>query len=241
MTNQILQSYVKLTDFLSQTLGPDYEVALYDLTDENRPIIAIANGYISGREIGMPLADTERLMEENEEISNYYLHRPLTLPDGRTLRSSALLLKNGQEYVGMLCISFDDMRYQNVSRDILNLCHPEQFVAQQFDPLQHNAIADPKQPLRHGSRLMGSVAENAIAQELARLGITADRLTAEERMQIISVLDSNGIFLLKGAVKDVADAMQCSQASVYRYLSQIRRENVALCSPSKPLDTNNHH
>lgn len=215
-------------------------MALYDLTDENRPIIAIANGYISGREIGMPLADTERLMGENEEISDYYLHRPVTLPDGRTLRSSALLLKHEQQCVGMLRISFDDMRYQNVSRDILNLCHPEQFVAQQFDSIPYHTAAEQKQPASHGSHAMNSAAENAIAQELARLGITADRLTADERLKIISVLDANGIFLLKGAVKDVADAMQCSQASVYRYLSQIRREDAALFSSRGSLHSDNH-
>ena len=53
--NALLQQYVKLTEFLGQALGPDYEVALHDLTDKNRSIIAIANNHISGREIGAPL------------------------------------------------------------------------------------------------------------------------------------------------------------------------------------------
>ncbi|MFR8411848.1 MAG: helix-turn-helix domain-containing protein [Butyricicoccus sp.] len=38
---------------------------------------------------------------------------------------------------------------------------------------------------------------------------------------MIGALEANGIFL--GAVKDVADALHCSQASVYRYLSQIKK------------------
>ena len=45
-------------------------------------------------------------------------------------------------------------------------------------------------------------------------------------MQIIASLESGGIFLLKGAVKDVADALHCSQASVYRYLSQIKKDDI---------------
>ena len=36
VTNALLQHYVKLTEFLGQALGPDYEVALHDLTDKNR-------------------------------------------------------------------------------------------------------------------------------------------------------------------------------------------------------------
>ena len=51
-----------------------------------------------------------------------------------------------------------------------------------------------------------------------------ERLTPEERIQIITALEQGGIFLLKGAVKDVSAALGGSQASVYRYLSQIRRE-----------------
>ena len=55
--NALLQHYVKLTEFLGQALGPDYEVALHDLTDKNRSIIAIANNHVSGREIGAPLTN----------------------------------------------------------------------------------------------------------------------------------------------------------------------------------------
>ena len=42
--------------------------------------------------------------------------------------------------------------------------------------------------------------------------------------KFIASLAAGGIFLLKGAGKDVADALHCSQASVYRYLSQIRKD-----------------
>ena len=42
MANPLLQQYIKVTEFLGLTLGPDYEVALHDMTDKNRSIIAIA-------------------------------------------------------------------------------------------------------------------------------------------------------------------------------------------------------
>ena len=47
MANPLLQHYIKLTEFLGQALGPDYEVALHDMTDKNRSIVAIANNHIS--------------------------------------------------------------------------------------------------------------------------------------------------------------------------------------------------
>lgn len=58
MASQLLQQYVKLTEFLGHTLGPDYEVALHDLTDRNRSIVAIANSHVSGRKLGAPLTNT---------------------------------------------------------------------------------------------------------------------------------------------------------------------------------------
>ena len=127
----------------------------------------------------------------------------------------------------MLCINFDDSRYLAVSEQILGLCHPDAFVETNFQLDEARVgeidLSAPVEENFHNS--IDAVAAEAVARALESAGVTADRLTPEERVQIIAQLDSGGIFLLKGAVKDVADALQCSQASVYRYLSQIKKEN----------------
>lgn len=76
MANPLLQHYIKLTEFLGQALGPDYEVALHDMTDKNRSIVAIANNHISGREIGAPLTNValKILMDKSYETQDYRLH-----------------------------------------------------------------------------------------------------------------------------------------------------------------------
>ena len=61
----------------------------------------------------------------------------------------------------------------------------------------------------------------AINRELERMGVTSGHLTHSERLQVITSLESAGIFLLKGAIKSAAAALGCSTASIYRYLSQI--------------------
>ena len=75
MANPLLQHYIKLTEFLGQALGPDYEVALHDMTDKNRSIVAIANNHISGREIGAPLTNValKILMDKSYETQDYRL------------------------------------------------------------------------------------------------------------------------------------------------------------------------
>lgn len=160
-SNLILQHYIKLTEFLGKALGPDYEVALHDLTRKDRSIIAIANNYISGREVGAPLTNMSLsiLRDKSYEHTDYHLHYYSINVNGKDLRSSTFFIKDSGKLIGLLCINFDDSRYR--------------------------AISD------------------------------------SERLQVITSLESAGIFLLKGAIKSAAAALGCSTASIYRYLSQI--------------------
>lgn len=229
MANPLLQHYMKLTEFLGQVLGPDYEVALHDLTDKNRSIIAIANNHVSGREVGAPLTNValKILMDKSYESQDYRLHYCGVSAAGKTLRSSTLFIKQNGRLIGMLCINFDDSRYQEASESILRLCHPDAFVedhCQPDRPQSGETIRAVPATTESFHNSIDAVAGDAVSRELARLGVTADRLTPDERIQIISSLEAGGIFLLKGAVKDVADALHCSQASVYRYLSQIKKD-----------------
>lgn len=220
--NALLRQYVKLTEFLGAALGPDYEVALHDLTDKNRSIIAIANGYISGREVGAPLTNMALsvLKDESYEWQDYRLHYSGLSAAGNALRSSTMFIKEDGKLIGMLCINFDDSRFQSFAQQVLTLCHPNQFFQAQDRPEEAPEDSPRPETFRNSTE---AVTQDAIAHELGRLGVPADRLTSEERLQVIAALEESGIFLLKGAVKDVAAGLGCSQASVYRYLSQTRK------------------
>ena len=226
-THPLLQHYAKLTEFLGAALGPDYEVALHDLTDKNRSIIAIANNHISGREIGAPLTNMalsilkDRRYEKTDYLLNYY---GISV-GGKDLRSNTFYIKQNGRLIGMLCINFDDSRYQKLSQELLSLCHPDRFTdllhpQDEPDPLPEVFREEPEK-FRNSTE---AVVADAISRKLDQMGCSAQRLTPEERLQIIASLDEGGIFLLKGTVKDAATALQCSQASIYRYLSQIRSE-----------------
>ena len=228
MDSHLLEHYAKLTEFLGHTLGPDYEIALHDLTDKNQSIVAIANSHVSGRQIGAPLTNVglKILRDKSYEGRDYILNYRGMSEGGRMLRSSTLFIKQNGEPVGMLCINFDDSRYRAVSEDILRLCHPDNFVDTNFQ-VDTTRVLSTQEDDHGAERVHNSpqgVAGEAVARELSQFDITTDRLTPEERIRIISALERDGVFLLKGAVKDVADALCCSQASVYRYLQQIRAE-----------------
>ena len=149
--NTLLQHYVKLTAFLGQALGPDYEVALHDLTDKNRSIIAIANNHVSGREIGAPLTNVALsiLMDKSYETQDYRLHYHGVSINGKKLRSSTMFIKQNGRLIGMLCINFDDSRYRAVSDHILSLCHPDLFVTELLPGAGYELMDGPEVEVVH--------------------------------------------------------------------------------------------
>ena len=53
--------------------------------------------------------------------------------------------------------------------------------------------------------------------------LTPERLNMQERIEFIKALNKTGIFLLKGSISAVSAQPKCSEATVYRYLSQINQ------------------
>jgi len=225
MTNQLLQQYAKLTEFLGHTLGPDYEIVLHDFTDQEHSIIAIANNQVSGRDIGAPLTSIERkiLEEKHYEGRDYILHYRGMSDNGKMLRSSTLFIREDGSLTGMLCVNFDDSRYHAITENILRLCHPDNFVETRFLVDSDRMAAAEEAPPGPRSNASGS-ARDIARQRLAALGVPAEELTQEERMEIIALLEENGSFLIKGAVKEVSEILGCSQATIYRGIKQLREK-----------------
>ena len=197
MRHPLLQKYDRLIEFFGQMLGQDYELSLFDLRAEGCPLIFIAGGLNSGRPLGTPLAAAglsmlERFRQgDREPLVNSHS----VTADGRLLRSSAVILADGDdEPEGLLSVRFDDNRYRDLVDEVLHLCHPDHFW-QEIEGLE---IAGLNRPSDSGQ-------------------------ASEERLHIISELEKHGYFRLKGAVREVTEVLHCSQASVYRYLTQLRR------------------
>lgn len=216
-----------MVEFLGYALGPSYEIALHDLTDQDKSIIAIANGHVSGREVGAPLTNVALsiLRDRSYEQADYRVNSYGVSVNGKDLRSSTFYIKERGELVGLLCINFDDSGYRAISSQLMSLCHPDIFVDDMVRKAERAAWAAGGQTAAEKFPVTAdAVAADAIGRELERLGVTAERLTPEERLQIIANLEAGGTFLMKGAVKDVAEGLRCSQASVYRYLNQLKAE-----------------
>ncbi len=231
MIDVILRRYKILVDFLGQTLGPDYEVVLQDLTDGKNEIVAIANGHVSGRTIGSPLTNTalqlitSRQYETNDFVCNY---KGIT-EEGKVLRSSTMFIKDKDNMpIGLLCINFDDSRYRELSRQLEHILHPESFAMSSFT-VPKTGLADGSTTAYETTSSMTesfpmdipALMEKIFTDCTSALSMPANRLNQTERKAIMLQLNEQGMFQLKGSIPFVAKKFACSTASVYRYLSEI--------------------
>ena len=51
------------------------------------------------------------------------------------------------------------------------------------------------------------------------------RLSYQEKMEVVRTLDEKGIFLVKGAIAELAAALKTTETSIYRYLSKLQEQS----------------
>lgn len=230
MNADILHRYALLVDFLGSMLGPDYEIALHDLTHKQSSIVAIANGHVSGRGIGAPLSSMamQMIADKAYRTTDWKLNYRGRAANGKVLRCSTLFIKDERDaLVGLLCISFDDGRYRDLSEKVFSLCHPDEYISRN---IAISLTDNLEQENLYSS--IAAAADEAVTAVMGSSAVPPERFMQPERIEIIRLLDQKGVFLLKGAVPAVAQRLACSQASMYRYLSKLRRDACAAQVPA---------
>ncbi|WP_077609239.1 helix-turn-helix transcriptional regulator [Clostridium sp. Marseille-P2415] len=215
----IMKHYEMLTYFLGNVLSDNYEIALLDLREGKRCITAIANGQNSGRTAGAPLTDLAlKIIKEGIWKKEPYLlnYNGLT-KDKKPLISSTLFIKDGQELLGMLCLNVDIQIYRELCRSILNLggLSPE--------PPSREVINLSPEHTETFTNDIGDMITNTMPDYITENRIPVNRLTQDEKISIVRQLNEKGVFMLKGAVSEAALKLNCSDATIYRYLSKISK------------------
>lgn len=218
--SDIMKHYEVLTNFLGNVLSDNYEIALLDLREGKRCITAIANGQNSGRTVGAPLTDLalKIIREGIWKKEPYLLNYSGLTRDKKPLISSTLFIKEGQELLGMLCLNVDTQIYQELCQSILKLGG-----LSNVSPT--STIID--LPVEHTETFtndIGDMIASAMPDYIMENRIPADRLTQEEKISIVKQLNEKGVFMIKGAVSEAALKLNCSDATIYRYLSKIGKQ-----------------
>lgn len=208
-----MELFLKLTEFLYYVCGSNYEIVLHDTKNLESSIIAIKNGRISGRKVGGPMTDLAlKLMNEKYYMENDYIVNSGRTKDGKFLASSTFFIKDeNQELIGMLCIN----------NDLTHMISHNNYLVNTLSSFGVNIC--PNNGVSTHENIENSVEDlmmNIINRAIINSNVLPERMSPEEKMEIVKQLESQGIFLLKGSVQEVAKHLKASEATIYRYLNK---------------------
>lgn len=207
-----------MVHFLGGCLDANTEIVLYSLDNIKSSIIAIHNGHISGRKIGDPLSNfaISKMKDKGKDGPPYYLNYLGLSKDNTPLRSSSyfILDKSGIPR-GVLTINIDVTKYQKAAELLNQLA---------FLPGVENIAGDNSDVDRLQSTPKDLIMD-IIYDVTGNKEIETTRLTMDEKLEVVKRLNLENFFLMKGAVSQIASVLDTSEASIYRYLSKVNREN----------------
>lgn len=206
----IIENLKGIADMLVQTFGRKCEVAIHDLSELQKSLKYIA-GTVTSRKPGAPITDlvVKALRSEGNKVKNIHNYRSHT-SNGNILKSSTSFFRNSQgEVIVAFCVNFDITEFLN--------------SASLIDDLIHN---NKQKPTKQKETFASSLSETIsvlLDEAIAELGKQPPTMTYTERYELIQLLENKGVFLMKGAVDQIAISMGISRFTVYNHLRSIRK------------------
>jgi predicted transcriptional regulator YheO len=202
----VKQRYRALVDCIADLLGPRAEVVLHDVSHTDHSVVLIRNGHVTGRTTGAPLTDVGfyMLRESDRRIETLGVYQSYT-EAGKRLKCNAVNLRDSDGKVeAILCINIDvtdENPPMGEQKDSPFTEHYQTSIRQVIDGLIADASGG------HGSDL-----------------------STHAKLEVVRALDNRGVFLARGAVKQVAASLRIAAATVYKYIQDARRAR-ALAAP----------
>ncbi len=194
------------------------EIVLFSLDNINSSIVAIHGGHISGRKVGDPLTNfaISKLKDKGKDGPPYYLNYVGVSKDGTPLRSSSFFIldKSGNPR-GVLTISSDVTKYQKAAELLAQLA---------FLPNMETVSSESVDIERFQATPKDLILDIIFDVTKSR-DIDTRRLTPDEKIEVVRRLNVENFFLMKGAVSQIASVLDSSDATIYRYLSKINKQN----------------
>jgi D-arginine utilization repressor len=196
-----LEPHVPVCEAVVALLSPLAEVAVHDIRRDR--IVAIWNP-ISERKIGgrSLLAELPSYPERERVIGPY----SKVLADGRAITSVSVVLRNAKGVPrGVLCINFDRSPLDGMIDLLVRFAAPvEDRPPELFDRDWREQI-------------LLVVDEECRSRRLRR-----DRLTREQRLDLVRVLDERGLFATRNAAAHASRALGVSRTTTYALLKEAR-------------------
>lgn len=209
----LLLPFVPMVRALGKILGPEYEIVLHDVSNGEHTVVAMENAALTGRSSESPLTEFGSFLLRSEEcrdldfIANY----ASTGPDGRTLRSSVVFVRDEDGFlVGLLCVNQDTTRAHLLREWVETLT--------KMDPLPFACAPAERFAPGGDARL-----EELLGQVRPLFGKPLRFLSRKERELLLERLHELGFFSFKGAMDVLCRETGKSRFTLYAHLREVRR------------------
>ncbi len=227
--NEILNNYVNFMNFLGQVFGSAYEIVLQDMSA--RKLYAVMNGYISGKKVDDPLTDYAKHVEKSKiwEKTKYLTNVKTYTRSGHLVISSFYFITKDDKLIGVLSINFDTVENRNSGFFDTGALRMFDFLEttkkdHMLQPFVQNTegASERKESLEDMmdiQSVMSNIIHKVVYEYKERNNLSDKVLKQKDRREVVRLLADRGVFLVKDSVKEIAKILHCSDASVYRYLS----------------------
>lgn len=208
----VLQALRPVVDGLAATFGTQCEVVLHDYRTPDASVVALA-GSVTSRSVGGAMSEIGLEILARGDTARDKLNYVTKTPDGRTVKSSTLLLRDGSGHVfGSLCVNLDITELRLAAKAMAALVGTADAA-----PAATTVFSDD----------IGEVVTAVIEQEEERLGRPLAHDSRQGRLRVIEALDARGVFRLSRSALVVAERLGVSRATVYADLGLVRGERRA--------------
>ena len=197
MDKTAIDFYTRLARGLAAQFGSNCEIVIHDLesNDVEHSIVAIENGYITGRKLG-------------DGPSHIVLE---SLQNGA--KSSTIYIRNSQgRIIGILSINYD------ITILLAAQSHIQSFTATAADDTE---ASGPETVSMNVSDLL----DELIEQAFQRIGKPAAVMTKDDKIDFIRLLNDAGAFLITKSGQRVCQVLCISKFTLYSYLNEIKAED----------------
>ncbi len=211
-----LDAYVPIVRFLACFLGRNCEVVLHDLRIPGSSILSIENNHVSGRNVGDSLHNLAAFFQTHVVPASSDVIKPriVSTRNGKTIRSASYVIRDRSgAAIGLLCLNMDLGDRRRI-REMLD----GYLVAEPTDSM-HEGNREEHEPSSEDS--IEDLAHLIIRETISGYGVPASRMTVEEKLSIVDRLRKRGVFLLRGALGEVARLLDTSENSIYRYINKL--------------------
>lgn len=217
--NPELLPYVPFVKAIAAMFGESCEVILHDVSKLERSIVMIENGHVTGRKVGSPMTDLGLYFLQSEQFkeTTYLANYQSETKSGDKLKSTSIFLRNSKkEIIGFLCINYDFSYLTNLGQKISDFCRVNSNIQEENGNHNEDEVFPDS---------LDELFNRVFDQMVKKTGVPVEKMKKADKINLVRMLNKRGIFLIAGAIEEVARRIHVTRYTIYNYLAEIKSWN----------------